>query len=105
MVFNEGDIAGIVSARDLQRVSELYARAQPQEFSVNDFSSEKVVVADVHDPLEKILEAMWQQRLRAVIVLRDGDLAGIFTASDACKAFATHLRELREAADIPDEIA
>jgi hypothetical protein len=45
-------------------------------------------------PLDIVLEQMASRHAGSVLVTRGGQLAGIFTATDACRAFCAHLRRL-----------
>jgi acetoin utilization protein AcuB len=47
----------------------------------------------VADPLDRVLDAMTEKRLGSVLVLKEGELAGVFTASDACQLLAELLRD------------
>lgn len=87
IVKSEGDIHGILSERDLQQQADLQA-----DLIVDDVCTASPVVADIHDPLDKVLDVMAQQQLSSVIALRDGELVGIFTTTDACKEFSNYLR-------------
>ncbi|MCA8967458.1 MAG: CBS domain-containing protein [Gammaproteobacteria bacterium] len=51
-------------------------------------------VVDIETPLAELLEQMVAAHADAAVVLRHGHLAGVFTATDACRAFAVLLREL-----------
>ena len=102
VVMKDGDIYGLLSDRDIQHHSALYGIEKNTELLVNDICDDNAVVADIHDPIDKILEAMSEKQLGSVVVLRDGELAGIFTTTDACKHFAKHLREHYSNDSIPD---
>jgi hypothetical protein len=48
---------------------------------------------------------MAERRLGSVVVLRKGELAGIFTTVDACHYFAHFLQKVCTHNDIPDIVA
>lgn len=61
---------------------------------------------DLDQPLHAVLRAMAEQHLGAALVTTHGRLAGIFTATDACQAFAGHLdRQFRLGEDDPPDAA
>lgn len=105
VVLSDGDIYGLLSERDIQHHSALYGSDECIELKINDICSNNAVVADIHDPLDRVLEAMGEKQLGSVVVLRDGELAGIFTTTDACKHYAKHLKEHHGNDEIPDIIA
>lgn len=104
VVTRDGDIYSILSERDLGNAAAHYGKDAMAELCVDDICAPHVFMADLHDPIETILDVMWEKRLGATVVLREGELAGIFTASDACHHFAELLRKLR-GEDLPPEAA
>jgi acetoin utilization protein AcuB len=105
VVDDDGDICGMISEADIHQHDRLYGVQLDSEICVADLCTRKIVVASIHDPLEKVLDAMVEQHLDSVAVLKDGDLVGIFTTTDACRCFAQYLREANPDYDTPDLIA
>lgn len=105
IVMNDGDVHGLISDRDIQHHAVLYEKIDDSEIKVNDICTNNAVMADIHDPLAKVLEAMTQKHIDSVIILRDGELAGIFTTSDACHHFAKLLNQINDKKNIPDILA
>lgn len=93
-VTRDDDIAGLLSERDLQR-SHLVGHplTGEEELKVGDICSPRPYICDVSDPLARVLEVMAEKRLDAVLVLKDGDMVGIFTAIDACRVLAETINE------------
>ncbi|HUH36842.1 MAG TPA: CBS domain-containing protein [Spongiibacteraceae bacterium] len=92
-VLDQGDIIGVISERDLQRATiPGHPLSSDTELMVQDLCTQRPYVADVSDPLDRILEVMADKRLGSVLVLKDGELAGIFTAVDACALLAAELQ-------------
>lgn len=61
---------------------------------------------DLDQPLYVVLHAMADRHLGAALVTTHGRLAGIFTANDACRAFADHLdRQFRPGDSQPPDAA
>lgn len=93
-VFEDGDIVGIISGRDLERVRMPgHPLRDETELKVGDLCTRQPYFVDVSDPLDRVLDAMAEQRLGSALVLREGELAGVFTAVDAYRLLAHTLRE------------
>ncbi len=103
VVAQDNEFESIVSERDLQHASSIYGAENDDEIVVADICPQKVVIADINDPLDVILDGMAEQHLGSVVVLKEGELAGIFTTTDACYHFAKLLRELNK--ELPDIVA
>jgi acetoin utilization protein AcuB len=99
-----GKLVGVVSDRDLKRIQTPEQGAQPdEELSVGDAFVDHAYMVDVSERLDRVLEHMWENRIGSALVLKAGKLVGIFTAADACRLFAAHLKE--EGNEPPDEVA
>jgi acetoin utilization protein AcuB len=61
--------------------------------TVGDVAGEAYVV-DLLTPADEVLRAMADRRLEAALVVKEGRLAGIFTATDACRTYAELLGTL-----------
>jgi acetoin utilization protein AcuB len=93
-IFGDGDIVGIVSEDDLERVrTPGHPLRDETELKVGDLCTHEPYFVDVSDPLDRVLDAMAEQHIGSALVLREGELAGIFTAVDAYRLLATRLRE------------
>ncbi len=93
-VLDEDTIESIITERDIARATTLgHSLKEESSLLVSDICAPRVYVADVSDPLDKILDVMSDKHIGAVIVAKDGELAGIFTDSDACKLLAGFLRD------------
>jgi len=88
-----GNIENIISDRDIKRAQLIGHRgATNDEWSVGDISHRNAYFADVSDPLDQVLELMIKKHVEAVVVLKDGSAAGIFTDTDACKVLVEFLK-------------
>jgi acetoin utilization protein AcuB len=105
VVLSDGDIYSLISDREIQHHAALYGSDKYSDLKVNDVCATSAVLADIHDRLDKVLEAMAKQHLGSVVILRDGELAGIFTTTDACRHFAKFLRQECPDTTIPDIVA
>ena len=105
VVLENDDISAILSETELQHHTAAYGINTNNDLLVGDVGSKGIIAADINDPLDRVLHAMVEKHLSAVIVLREGELAGIFTTTDACKHFALFLQQQYPNDDIPDIIA
>ena len=105
VVMSEGDIFSVISDREIQHHAALYGVDKHSDLKVNDICVNNAVVADINDPLDKVLEAMAQHHLGCIVVLRDGELAGVFTSTDACKHFARFLDQVCNNTEPTDIVA
>jgi acetoin utilization protein AcuB len=93
-VFENGDVVGIVSERDLERAHiPGHPLSAEVELKVGDLCTHRPYFVDVADPLHIVLDAMAENRLGSVLVLKEGELAGLFTAVDACHLLSKILLE------------
>lgn len=84
-VTRDGHVCGIVHAEDLAGTDAAPVHAH---YRADAF------VVDIETPLAEVLEAMLERHVDAAVVMRHGKLAGVFTTTDACRAFAALLNEL-----------
>ena len=68
--------------------------AHGESLTVQHVSALDPYVVDIAEPLDSVLSSMAERRIGAALVTRHGKLAGIFTASDACRAFSEFLRAM-----------
>lgn len=106
VVMENNDIAAVISDIDIDHHKAIATSEDDGKLSVSDICSDNLIVADINDPLDSILETMARHHLRHIVVLRQGELAGIFTTTDACLFFAKFLRETcKNRKEPPDIIA
>ncbi len=93
-VFDGGDIVGILSERDIERAKiPGHPLRDETELRVGDVCTQRPYFVDVADPLDRVLEVLVEKRIGSALVLKEGELAGVFTAVDACALLAHMLRE------------
>src|SRR5690606_36599808 len=102
-VTDQGVLGTILSIRDIAP-GHFHQDSADSELCVGDVCPARAYIADTHDPLDRILDAMAQTHIGAVLVTRDGELAGIFTLQDACRLLADTLRE-QHPGPTPDQAA
>jgi CBS domain-containing protein len=93
-VVHDGQLAGVISDRDIKLVlGPDFAYPNAGELTVRDVMVQDPYVVDLGTRLDEVLEHMATHQLGSALVTREGRLAGVFTVTDACRAFAQHLRE------------
>lgn len=96
-VMVNGVVESVVSDREIKRFTLPGHKAGPgEELLVEDVVPHRAVVADRRDPLDQVLKSMMESRVEAVIVLDEGELAGIFTETDACNVLVNILSSGRQ---------
>lgn len=93
-VISRGRLAGVLTDRDIKLYlgPDLdYPKAETTR--VRDVYLAEPYIVDLNEPLDKVLAAMAAKHIGSVLVTRDGKLAGLFTVTDACRAFREHLRK------------
>ncbi|WP_233998645.1 CBS domain-containing protein [Microbulbifer pacificus] len=99
-VTRDGDLETVISRGDIERVRSPGHRLEEQQLYVRDVCARRPYIADIHDPLDKILLAMADTGIGSVLVMKEGDLAGIVTVTDALRFCGEYLADL---AEIPDD--
>lgn len=89
-VIVEGSAAGVITDQDLRRAAAAGGPGAPAR--VGDLALSEAYEVDISAPLDLVLNEMAGRHVDSALVLKDGRLAGIFTATDACRAFAEFLR-------------
>ncbi|MGD8339728.1 MAG: CBS domain-containing protein [Gammaproteobacteria bacterium] len=103
-VTDEGVLVGVITDRDIKlMLGPDFAYPEPQALKVSDAMVEETYVVDLKTPLAEVLRTMASKRLGSAIVTRNGKLAGVFTSTDACRAFAELLAP--EESTSPDDAA
>ena len=85
-------LVGVVSQRDLL-AARAGAGGMADGLFVSDFSQSEAYTVHLETPLAEVLAAMAERHIGSVLVTFHGRLAGVFTATDACRAFGDYLNE------------
>lgn len=94
-VQDQGVLVGILTDRDLKRSLDPDVGLPPkQELFVADVFEPKPYVVDGGEPIDAVLEHMATHHIGSALVTKGSKLAGIFTATDACRLLCEHLRSL-----------
>jgi acetoin utilization protein AcuB len=94
LVVMDGDVLeSVISERDIERIHIPGRPDYDPGLLVGDVCPPRAFIADISDPLDRILDVMAEKRLGSVPVTKDGELVGIFTSADAFHSYAQLLRE------------
>ena len=92
-VADHGDLLGLISDRDIKLVlGPDFAYPDPDQLTVGDVMRPDTYTVDLSERLDIVLAHMAENHIGAAVITRHGKLAGMFTTSDACRAFAENLR-------------
>lgn len=90
----DGQLKGIVSDRDIKLLlSPELGSPDPKELVVEDAYVADSFCVDLEAPLAEVVTAMAERHIGAALVTRHGRIAGIFTATDACRVLGEYLNE------------
>ena len=85
-------LVGVISDRDIAFVSNAGDADLRDRLRVRDVCSLDVYSVERDAPLDQVLREMADRHIGSVIVTEGGRIAGVFTATDACRCFAEFLR-------------
>lgn len=87
-------VLSIISLRELERIKlPGHSHTDFDELTVGDLCPLDSYVVDLYTPLIEVLDYMAANHTDCALVTRQERLAGIFTFSDACKAYSKHLKD------------
>ena len=94
-VTTEGALTSLISDRDIKLVlGPDFASPSGRELKVRDAMVKDCYIVDLATPLAVVVRHMAAERIGSAVVTRRGKLAGVFTANDACRAFADYLEDV-----------
>jgi acetoin utilization protein AcuB len=86
-------LVGILSDRDVAALeSDPEWERRSEHLLVRDVCTVDFYAVGSDAPLDEVLMEMANRRIGSAIVTRDGEIAGLFTVTDACRCFAEYLR-------------
>lgn len=92
-VSKENKLMGIISERDIHwALDSAFELGEEADIPVEKIYRRDTYHVQLDSLLPGVLEHMFENRIGSALVLKDDKLVGIFTAMDACKAFASHLK-------------
>jgi CBS domain-containing protein len=91
-VTDSGVLVGVVSDRDIAFTSNTAESDLRDRLHVRDVCSLDVYSVERDEGLDCVLTEMAERHIGSAIVTDSGKIAGVFTATDACRSFAEFLR-------------
>jgi CBS domain-containing protein len=85
-VLHEGSLRGTISERDVALVRAL--ELDPREIGIDEALAFEPYTVSPDAPLARVARAMGAHRYGCAVVVQDGRVRGIFTATDALRALA-----------------
>lgn len=93
-VMHNHELVGLISDRDIKlMLGPEFDYPSPRELRVDDVMVEDPYVVDLDTTLRTVLKHMADAHIGTALITRSGRLAGIFTATDACRHFARYLED------------
>ena len=93
-VTRDGSPIGMITDRDIKLVlGPDFAYPEPGELTVAQVMIPEVYSVDLDERIDNVLAHMAELHIGSALVTKKGKLVGVFTATDACRAFAEHLRD------------
>jgi acetoin utilization protein AcuB len=93
-VVHRQELVGLVSDRDIKlMLGPEFDYPNPRELTVSDVMIEHPYIVDLDTALRTVLRHMADAHIGTALVTRNSRLAGIFTATDACRHFARWLED------------
>lgn len=92
-VMEGNELVGVITEHDMAQAEGAKSPFPDKDrLRVSDVFVRETYVIEQNEPLDKVLLVLAQKHLDCALVVDAGRLIGIFTATDACRAFAEHLR-------------
>lgn len=86
-VLKQGDVFGLISDRDVKSIFA-FAGANPKTIKVGDICVDDPFITRPEAPLDEVASQMAARKVGSALVVDNGKLVGIFTATDACQALS-----------------
>ncbi len=91
----EGGNLSVISLRELERTQlPGHTHTDFDELTVGDLCPTRTFQVDLQTSLIEVLDHMSETHTDCALVTRHDKLAGVFTFSDACRAYSAHLKEI-----------
>jgi acetoin utilization protein AcuB len=84
-VLEGGKLVGVLTLRDLH-VVETLRDVDPKKVTVEEAMTTDVYAVSPDAPLDEVAAEMAEHKYGSTIVMQNGNVVGVFTTVDACKA-------------------
>lgn len=91
-VYVQGHLVGIISDRDIGHTMAVKG-LDPQKTTIESICTPNPFVVDPEHRLDQVVDVMASNKIGAALVMRDGQLLGIFSVIDALHALVATLRQ------------
>lgn len=93
-VLEDHQVVGLLSGADV-KLAQMPGHPSTEftELTVGDICRRQVFMVDLYTRLDLVLEEMAKEGWDSAVVVKDTQLAGVFTAHDACRGFARWLQK------------
>lgn len=91
----DGIVDSVISDRDIQFALAPGVKQADSELKVGDFCAVRAYCVDLHDPLDRVIDAMLETHIGAALVFREGEFAGILTEHDLLQSFSELIKQGR----------
>jgi len=92
-VKDHGRVVGIVSDHDLRKLRAPGTALRTSVLLARDVMVREPFVVEITTPLHHVVREMAERRIGSAIVVKQGKLAGILSATDVCRVLAEILVE------------
>lgn len=89
-VVDDGRLVGIVTLSDLY-AAEAILQANPDDTAVEQLMARELYAVGPDTPLAEVAGVMAERHLGSALVVENGRLVGLFTATDACRVLSRSL--------------
>lgn len=104
-VKDNGQVVSVITDRDLKFAVDPELGLPPRSsMRIRDVCVFAAYIVDIETRLETVLETMAERRIGSALITKDGNLVGIVTSPDICRALARLIRDLR-GEDLDPQIA
>lgn len=86
-VIKAGHVFGLISDRDLKSIMS-FSGVNPKAMKVGEVCTDEPYMTKPDAALNVVASEMAMQKMGSALVIDNGKLVGIFTATDACNALA-----------------
>ena len=91
-VMSAQELVGMITLGDLHMV-EAIGSVDPTRVRVDAVMTRDVYAVSPKTPVDEVVREMARQKYGSTVVVDDGEVVGVFTVVDVCRAFADLLRQ------------